>query len=209
MLSSQAGHLYSRAGASRVLEYPSLTAALGRLIERLREGVPLAAFCRGWWLRRRLNARGLVLALPGGPLPLVKNRGGSIDVESCTLEPGVRLELYPGAHLHIGKGVYLNRNVHIVAADRISIGRGTKIGWDVVIMDTNLHGHSGQSVIARPIIIEEDVWIGCRAVILKGVRIGRGAVVAAGAIVTRDVPAHAVVAGPRADVISMGQDPAA
>ena len=208
MLSSQAG-FFSRGSASRFLEYPSLTAVLGRLIERLREGVPLAAFGRGWWLRRRLNARGLVLALPGGPLPLVNNRGGSIDVESCTLEPGVRLELYPGAQLHIGKGVYLNRNVHVVVADRVSIGRGTKIGWDVVIMDTNLHGHSGQSVVARPITIEEDVWIGCRAVILKGVRIGRGAVIAAGAIVTRDVPAYAVVASPRADVISIGQDPAA
>jgi acetyltransferase-like isoleucine patch superfamily enzyme len=49
--------------------------------------------------------------------------------------------------------------------------------------------------VFRPICIEDGVWIGSRAVILPGVRIGRGAVVGAGAVVTRDVPAHALVAG--------------
>ena len=196
----QAGHLHARGRASDFI-VPSLTVGLRRLVERLKEGVPLAAFWRGWWVRKRLNAQGLVLALPGGPLPIVRNLGGRIEVESCTLEPGVRLELYPDATLQIGKGVYLNRNVHIVAADAVSIGRNTKIGWDVVIMDTDLHGHSGQPAVSKPVIIEEDVWIGCRAVILKGVRIGKGAIVAAGAIVTRDVPAHAIVASPRAEAV--------
>jgi acetyltransferase-like isoleucine patch superfamily enzyme len=51
------------------------------------------------------------------------------------------------------------------------------------------------TAIAKPIVIEDDVWIGTHAVILPGVRIGRGAVVAAGAIVTRDVPAGVIVAG--------------
>jgi acetyltransferase-like isoleucine patch superfamily enzyme len=197
----QAGHLHARGRASDFIVRPSLTVGLRRLVERLKEGVPLAAFWRGWWVRRRLNAQGLVLALPGGPLPVVRNLGGRIEVESCTLESGVRLELYPDATLLIGKGVYLNRNVHIVAAESVSIGRNTKIGWDAVIMDTDLHGHSGQPAVTKPVIIEDDVWIGCRAVILKGVRIGKGAVVAAGAIVTRDVPAHAIVASPRAEAI--------
>ena len=160
-------------------------------------------------MRRRLNAKGLVLALPGGPLPTVRNRGGDLDVDSCTLEPGVRFELYPGSKIRIGKGVYLNRNVHIVAAAEVSIAWGTKIGWDVVIMDSDLHGHSGRPTMAKPVVIEENVWIGCRAVILKGVRIGRGAVIAAGAIVTRDVPPYAVVASPRAEVIFVGKEPAA
>jgi acetyltransferase-like isoleucine patch superfamily enzyme len=160
-------------------------------------------------VRRRLNAKGLVLALPGGPLPTVRNRGGDLDVDSCTLEPGVRFELYPGSKIRIGKGVYLNRNVHIVAVAEVSIAWGTKIGWDVVIMDSDLHGHSGRPTMAKPVVIEENVWIGCRAVILKGVRIGRGAVIAAGAIVTRDVPPYAVVASPRAEVIFVGKEPAA
>jgi acetyltransferase-like isoleucine patch superfamily enzyme len=180
-----------------------LAAGLARFIERLQEGVPVSAFWRGLWLRRHFHAEGLILALPGGRLPVVKNRGGRIEIESCSFEPGVRLELYPGARLCIGKGCYINRNVHIVAAESVTIGRGAKIGWDVVIMDTDLHGHSGGEAVARPVVIEDDVWIGCRALILKGVRVGRGAVIAAGAIVTRDVPPMAIVASPRAEIVSM------
>jgi len=143
----------------------------------------------------------LILSLPGGPLPIVKNHGGRIVVESCSFEGGVRFEVYEGATLSIGKGTYFNRNVHLVVADSISIGRGVKIGWDVVIMDTDLHGHFGQPAHARPVVIEDDVWIGCRALILKGVRVGKGATIAAGAIVTKDVPALSVVASPNAEII--------
>jgi acetyltransferase-like isoleucine patch superfamily enzyme len=138
-------------------------------------------------------------------MPVVLNRGGEIHVESCSFEPNVRLELYPGATLHIGKGTYMNRNVHVVAAESVQIGENVKIGWDVVIMDTDLHGKFGQMAKSKPVVIEDDVWIGCRALILKGVRIGEGAVVAAGAIVTRDVPARVVVAGPRAEVVSSAE----
>jgi acetyltransferase-like isoleucine patch superfamily enzyme len=172
-----------------------------RFIERLREGVPLSAFVRGLWLRRHFQAEGLILALPGGPIPTVVNRRGEIRVESCSFEPNVRLELYPNAVLRIGKGTYINRNTHIVVAESVSIGRGVKIGWDAIIMDTDLHGHSGRPAVTKPVVIEDDVWIGCRALILKGVRIGRGAVIGAGAIVTRDVPPETVVASPRAQVI--------
>jgi acetyltransferase-like isoleucine patch superfamily enzyme len=181
----------------------SLIAGVKRFAERLREGVPLSAIIRGFWLRRRFRTTGdgLILALPGGPMPLVLNRGGQINVESCSFESGVRLELYPGATLSIGKGTYLNRNVQIVVGQSVAIGRRVKIGWDAVIMDTDLHGHSGQPAVAKPVIIEDDVWIGCRALILKGVHIGKGAVIAAGAVVTKNVPPLAVVASPRAQVI--------
>jgi acetyltransferase-like isoleucine patch superfamily enzyme len=183
-------------------------AGLARFVELLRGGVPLSAFWRGLRLRRHFNAEGLILALPGGPMPVVINRGGRITIESCTFEPRVRFEMYPDADLFIGKGTYLNRNVQIVVADSVRIGRGVKIGWDVVIMDTDLHGHSGRPALARPIVIEDRVWIGCRALILKGVRIGEGAVIAAGAVVTKDVPAHAVVASPHAVVVSWTTAPA-
>lgn len=175
--------------------------AVSRFIERLREGVPLSAFLRGFLIRRRFSGSGLILALPGGPLPMVRNMGGHIEVESCSFESGVRLEVYEGGKLVIGKGTYLNRNVQIVVRDSVSIGRQVKIGWDVVIMDTDLHGHSGQPAKTRPVVIGDDVWIGCRALILKGVRIGEGAIIAAGAIVTKDVPPLAVVASPAASVL--------
>jgi acetyltransferase-like isoleucine patch superfamily enzyme len=158
-------------------------------------------------LRRHFRGAGLILALPGGPLPTVINKGGTIDVESCSFESGVRLEVMSGAKLSIGKGVYLNRNVHIVVGEAVTIGDMTKIGWDTVIMDTDLHGHSGRPAVSRPVIIEDNVWIGCRAVILKGVRIGRGAVVGAGAIVTSDVPPLAVVGSPRAQILFKASSP--
>ena len=111
------------------------------------------------------------------------------------------MEVHRDAVLVIGKGTYFNRNVQVIAAQSVRIGRGVKIGWDVVILDTDLHGHSGQPAGTRPVVIEDDVWIGCRALILKGVRVGRGAIIAAGAIVTKDVPPLAVVASPRAEVL--------
>ena len=55
--------------------------------------------------------------------------------------------------------------------------------------------------MSAPMIIKDNVWIGMSAIILKGVTIGEGAIVAAGAVVTRDVPAHAIVAGVPAKVI--------
>jgi acetyltransferase-like isoleucine patch superfamily enzyme len=81
------------------------------------------------------------------------------------------------------------------------IGRDVKVGWDVEIMDTDLHGHSGQPAQAKPVVIEDEVWVGCRAIILKGVHVGKGAIIAAGAIVTKDVPPLAVVAGASANII--------
>ena len=179
-----------------------------RFVDRLREGVPLSAFWRGLLLRRHFRrGAGLILALPGGPRPVVKNLGGEIVVESCSFESGVRLEVYPGATLTIAKGTYLNRNVHIVTAGAVSIGRGVKVGWDTVIMDTDLHGHSGKPAESRPVVIEDDVWIGCRAVILKGVHVGRGAIIGAGAIVTKNVPPLAVVGSPRATVLFTASAP--
>lgn len=178
-----------------------VASGLARLIERLREGVPLSAFWRGLLLRRHFRRAGLILALPGGPRPVVKNKGGEIVVESCSFEPGVRLEVYRGATLFIGKGSYLNRNVQIVVAESVTIGRGVKIGWDTVIMDTDLHGHSGQPARSKPVVVDDDVWIGCRALLLKGVHIGKGAIVGAGAIVTKDVPPLAIVASPSAAIL--------
>ena len=188
--------------AAVVEERRRVLAGIRRFRDRLRDGVPVSAFVRGFFLRRHFRrGAGLVLALPGGPRPRVLNKGGEIIVESCSFESGVRLEVSRGARLFFGKGSYLNRNVHIVAAESVSIGRGVKIGWDTVIMDTDLHGHSGREAQAKPVVIEDQVWIGCRVLILKGVHIGRGAIIGAGAIVTKDVPPLAVVASPRANVL--------
>ena len=175
---------------------------------RLVATTPPSAIWRGLLLRRHVRATGLILALPGGPSPRVKNRGGKITVEACCFEAGVLLEVYQGATLSIGSGSYINRNCLVIAAESVQIGRRVQIGWDVVIMDTDLHGHSGRPPCVKPVVIEDEVWIGCRALILKGVRVGRGAIIAAGAIVTKNVPAGTIVASPAAEVISSITAPA-
>ena len=129
----------------------------------------------------------------------VLNRDGEIVVENCAFFGGVRLECLQGGRIFIGNGTYLNRNTEVIAAEQVHIGQDCKIAWDVVIMDTDQHGASAQP-IPRPVWIGDRVWIGCRAIILKGVTIGDDAVIGAGAIVTKDVPPGGVALGPAATV---------
>jgi acetyltransferase-like isoleucine patch superfamily enzyme len=90
----------------------------------------------------------------------------------------------------------------VIAHVLVDIGRDCRISWDVIIMDDDQHVVPGTDGGPKPIVIEDNVWIGCRCIILKGVRIGTGAILAAGAVVTKDVPPHAVVGGVPARVIS-------
>jgi acetyltransferase-like isoleucine patch superfamily enzyme len=70
-------------------------------------------------------------------------------------------------------------------------------------MDDDGHGF-GAPPYSAPIAIEDDVWIGCRATILKGVTIGKGSVVAAGAVVTKSCPHHSLIGGIPAKIIREG-----
>lgn len=151
----------------------------------------------GLLARRRLSRAGIIV-VTALPLPHVENQGGTIVVGNCAFFPGVRLEVLPGGRLTIGTGTYLNRRAEIVCANEITIGRDCMIAWDVIIMDTDLHGVGGHAPRTAPVRIGDRVWIGCRAIILKGVTIGDGAIIAAGAIVTHDVEPGTVVASPAA-----------
>jgi len=116
-----------------------------------------------------------------------------------------RLELatIDGGHLEIGNNVFINFGSSIVAAARVSIGDDSLIGTHVTVMDTDFHRVEDKEwdTTGRPIILERGVWLGNRSIVLKGVRIGHDAVVAAGAVVTRDVPPRTVVAGNPARVV--------
>lgn len=107
----------------------------------------------------------------------------------------------PGARLILGKDVGAS-GVSITAAKEVIIGEGTLLGADCLITDTDFHvplGNDrwGNDVLAgaSPVRIGRGCFIGARAIILKGVTIGDGAVVAAGAVVTKNVPAEHLAAG--------------
>lgn len=105
------------------------------------------------------------------------------------------------SYLKIGDNVAIGDRTEIHAGKEITIGSGSLISWDCCIMDRDYHKLMSDHEIYGPVHIGENVWIGAKSIILKGITIGDGAVVAAGSVVTRDVPAKTIVAGNPARVI--------
>ena len=111
--------------------------------------------------------------------------------------------VYENASLSISDG-YMNEEATISCSKEIVIGKGTIIARYVIIRDWDSHSivyENGEISEPKAIYIGENVWIGERAIILKGVKIGNGAIISAGAIVTKDVPENCIVAGIPAKVI--------
>lgn len=105
----------------------------------------------------------------------------------------------PEALIEVGDGTRIN-GASIHATRAIRIGRNCLIAANVAILDSDGHGVAvadrGQhNPSGRPVVIEDDVWIGANALVLKGVTVGRGAIVAAGSVVTKDVAAMTLVGG--------------
>jgi|SRR5690625_62673 len=108
-----------------------------------------------------------------------------------------------GKNITIGKDVFFNTGCSFQDRGGISIGDGSLIGMNVTIATLN-HGldlETRNTTFPAPVIIRKNVWIGSNATILPGVTIGDNAVVAAGAVVTKDVPENTVVAGVPAEFI--------
>lgn len=103
----------------------------------------------------------------------------------------------------IGRNTRVNRNCCLDVRGSLTIGNYVSISPEVAIITTQHDWrHPGFELESRPVIIEDHVWIGIRAIILPGTRVGRGAVVAAGAVVSGDIPPLAVVAGVPGQVIA-------
>jgi NDP-sugar pyrophosphorylase family protein len=123
-------------------------------------------------------------------------------------QPVVLRTLCPGAELILERNVGVSGSV-LCAASGIHVGEGTLIGSGGMIMDTDFH-HLDQNgrwdnnpaCGAKPIRIGRNVFIGARAIILKGVTVGDRAVIGAGAVVTKDVPAGQLAAGNPARISS-------
>ena len=127
----------------------------------------------------------------------------------CTIEAYSIGESIPS--LEIGNNTSIGEFTHITCANRITIGCGTGIGRFVLITD-NSHGGSRKKDIELPIFCREiisngpvhigdNVWIGDKVTILPNVTIGKGCIIAANAVVTKDIPEHSVAAGVPAKVI--------
>lgn len=116
----------------------------------------------------------------------------------------VAIGIYPGATMRIGENVVINNGTILTARVGIELGDGTGIGYHCLLMDSDGHPLApGMPINEGPIVIGKHVWIASKATILAGVTIGDFAIVATGAVVTKDVPAYAVVAGVPAKVIKM------
>lgn len=134
----------------------------------------------------------------------------------------VRRVLLGLLRMKTGKGTYINRHCYFMDPNRLVVGHyshvnrlctldargGLFIGNSVsvshgVMLMTGSHDVNASNfpVVYKPITIEDYAWIGCGAIVLQDVRIGKGAVVAAGAVVTKDVPPYTIVGGVPAEII--------
>ncbi len=126
---------------------------------------------------------------------------GSMSVGTGSVLRGiptaVELATGPRGNLQIGCGVLINSGASICAYGHLIIGDRVMISPYVLIADTSFHDLYERHVMPDPlpIVIEDDVWIGAKASIMPGVRIGRGAVISAHALVTRNVAPFTIVGG--------------
>lgn len=108
-----------------------------------------------------------------------------------------------GKNIHIGKNVFINACCHFQDHGGVTLGDGCQIGHNVVFATLN-HGMAPEdrgTTYPAPIRLGKNVWVGSNATILQGVSIGDNSIVAAGAVVTRDVPENVIVAGVPAKII--------
>lgn len=133
--------------------------------------------------------------------------GAALEVDAFDVYAGSRINVNAGAKLSLGSG-YMNHECVIDCFDSISIGHHVVISERVVLRDSDNHVIKDvkgmeleKPVVTAPIVIGDHVWIGMNVVVLKGVTIGEGAVVAAGSVVNKDVQPHCLVAGVPAKVI--------
>jgi len=139
----------------------------------------------------------------GRPLPSEFKMlpGSSLKIEGdFSIYTGCSISVNPGARMVLGSG-YISSRVTIDCFKQITLGHGVCISKGVTIRDSDNHSLNASKEVSAPVTIGNHVWCGLNATILKGVTIGDGAVIAAGAVVTADVPARALAGGVPARII--------
>jgi acetyltransferase-like isoleucine patch superfamily enzyme len=179
------------------------------IAQRLERTAALARVIAGRLRAALLRLRGMSIGPRSSIGPGVRVR------RPRAIEAGSRLEVEHGVFLKvvtdagrvvIGDSVFLGTGSELDAALSITIGADTLVAPGVFITD-HTHNHArgirfaAQGSRSAAVVIGQDVWLGAHSVVLPGVTIGDGAIVGAGAIVTRDVPSNAIVTGVPARVI--------
>ena len=152
------------------------------------------------WYLRGATSVGTRVRLRGRPL--ISNRGRMVigsRVQLVSTAAKLELVAMKGGSLEIGERTLVNYGGSIAAADTVRIGARCLIGTHAIIMDNDFHRIEPERRLewpeSRPIVIEDNVWIGMRSIIFPGITIGQGSIVVAGSIVMGDVPPYTIVAG--------------
>lgn len=158
-------------------------------------------------VRGRVNVFGKPKIVRWGNPTIVIEDGVTLDSDPIHNEAGIvhpcTLAVTGSGKLHIGAGTGMS-GVLICCQESVTIGKHVGMGANVTIYDTDFHPvnpyerivvNRNSDIKRKPVQIDDYVWIGANAMVLKGVHIGRGAVIGAGSVVTKDVPELTVYAG--------------
>ena len=140
-----------------------------------------------------------------GPSSMHLGRRATFSVTGTVLiSRGARVFVNDGALLEMRNGSWISDCATVTCFEHIQMGERAGISWNGNVLDTTIHEivvNGEGRPRSKPVILGERAWIGTGAIILAGVHVGDNAIVAAGSVVARDVPSHAVVAGNPARVI--------
>jgi len=175
---------------------PKLTSALG----------DAAAVLRARYYLRSAQQLGPRVRLWG--IPAVTNQGRLLLGDRVRLASTIstlELSVGPGGTLRIGDRVLINHGCSLGATELVSIGDRCNIGSQSIIIDNAFHeldpDRRDDRPDSAPVILEENVWLAARVIVLPGVTIGKNTVVGAGSVVTKDLPSDVLAAGIPAKVI--------
>lgn len=109
-----------------------------------------------------------------------------------------------GKHIHFGKDIFINQNVTFVDLGGITVEDQVLIGPGVHLITVNhlIDPEKRRGLVVKPIYIKKNAWIGGAAIILPDITIGENSIVAAGSVVTKDVPDNVIVAGTPAKIVT-------
>lgn len=166
----------------------------------------IRAALRARWALRATELEGPRVRVWGNPRVVVEGRMLIGDRVRLVSKPAC-LELFVGrgATLSIGRSSFINHGTSIAALERVEIGESATIGPHCMILDNDFHrlepSRRQELPPSRPVVLEKNVWLGARVIVLAGVTIGENTVVAAGSVVSRNLPPNVLAGGMPARVI--------